>query len=422
MFLSHHQRVLPTRRGFSRRSFLHGVSTAAVAAGTLGFRDIISLEAADLRKRHKAMILLWMAGGPSQFETFDPKPGVETGGPTEAISTAVPGIQIAQGWERTAQAMADIALIRSMTNKEGNHQRASYQLHTGYLPSGGLKHPNVGSAVAERIAPHDFDLPAVVSIGRTDGAGYLGVEYEPFIVNDPNRRPENTSLTTQESRFEGRRNLLTRMNSAFASNGADNAVAMQEGFYEKAAELVLSPQLEAFDLSQEPEQLRERYGASQFGRGCLLARRLIEAGVTFVEVRSNGWDTHFENFDRTATLAGQVDPGFAALVGDLKDRGLLDRTLVVWMGEFGRTPTVNARTGRDHFPRAFSAALAGCGVAGGQVIGRTDAKGLAVEDRPVTVPDLFCTVCQATRDRSATRVSDGRRSPDEARRWRRAGQ
>jgi len=341
------------------------------------------------------MILLWMAGGPSQFETFDPKPGVETGGPTEAISTAVPGIRIAQGWEHTAQAMADIALIRSMTNKEGNHQRASYQLHTGYLPSGGLKHPNVGSAVAERIAPHDFDLPAVVSIGRTDGAGYLGVEYEPFIVTDPNRRPENTSLTTQESRFEGRRNLLARMNATFASNGADNAVSMQEGFYEKAAELVLSPQLKAFDLSQEPEQLRERYGASQFGRGCLLARRLIEAGVTFVEVRSNGWDTHFENFDRTATLAGQVDPGFAALVGDLKDRGLLDRTLVVWMGEFGRTPTVNARTGRDHFPRAFSAALAGCGVMGGQVIGRTDAKGLAVEDRPVTVPDLFCTVCQA---------------------------
>jgi uncharacterized protein (DUF1501 family) len=371
------------------------VSAAAVAAGTLGFRDLVSLEAAELRKRHKAMILLWMAGGPSQFETFDPKPGMETGGPTETIETAVPGIQIAKGWEQTAKAIQDIAIIRSMTNKEGNHQRASYQLHTGYLPSGGLKHPNVGSAVAERIAPHDFDLPAVVSIGRTDGAGYLGVEYEPFIVNDPNRRPDNTSLTTQERRFEARRGLLARMDHEFASHGAAHVVATQQGFSKKASDLVLSPQLEAFDLSDEPESLRERYGDSQFGRGCLLARRLVEAGVTFVEVRSNGWDTHSENFERTATLAGQVDPAFAALVGDLKDRRLLDSTLVVWMGEFGRTPAVNARTGRDHYPRAFNAALAGCGVRGGQVIGRTDEKGFAVEDRPVTVPDLFCSVCRA---------------------------
>jgi uncharacterized protein (DUF1501 family) len=395
MFLAHHQCVTPIRRGFSRRSFLHGVSAAAIAAGTLSFRDVVSLQAADLRQRHKAMILLWMSGGPSQFETFDPKPGVETGGPTEAIDTAVPGIQVAKGWEKTAEAMADIALIRSMTNKEGNHQRASYQLHTGYLPSGGLKHPNVGSAVAERIAPHDFDLPAVVSIGRTEGAGYLGVEYEPFVVNDPNRQPDNTSLPTQENRFERRRGLLDRMNDQFASNGAAAAVAAHRGFYEKAAELVLSPQLEAFDLAQEPESLRERYGSSPFGRGCLLARRLVESGVTFVEVRSNGWDTHFENFDRTATLAGQVDPGFAALIGDLKDRGLLDSTLIVWMGEFGRTPTLNARSGRDHYPRAFSAAMAGCGVKGGQVIGKTDAKGFGIEDRPVTVPDLFCTVCKA---------------------------
>nr|MBA3315672.1 DUF1501 domain-containing protein [Planctomycetaceae bacterium] len=330
MHLSHHQHVVETRRGFSRRSFIHGVSAAAVAAGTLSFRDVIGLEASELRKRNKAMILLWMAGGPSQFETFDPKPGVETGGPTEAIDTSVPGIQIARGWEQTATAMDDIALIRSMTNKEGNHQRASYQLHTGYLPTGGLKHPHVGAAVAERIASADLDLPSVVSVGRTDGSGYLGVGYEPFIINDPNRRPDNTSLLAREDRFDRRRDLLDRMNGQFASQGAAATVATHRGFYEKAADLVLSPQLQAFDLSQEPESLRERYGSSQFGRGCLLARRLVEAGVTFIEVRSNGWDTHFENFDRTATLAGQVDPGFAALIGDLKDRGLLDSTLVVW--------------------------------------------------------------------------------------------
>jgi uncharacterized protein (DUF1501 family) len=395
MFLSRHDHAAHYHGGFSRRSFLHAVSAGAVAAGTLSFRDLVSLQAAELRKRQKAMILLWMVGGPSQFETFDPKPGVETGGPTQAIETAVPGVRIAEGWENVAKVIDEIALVRSMTNKEGNHERATYQLHTGYIPSGGLKHPNLGSAVAERIAPADFDLPAVVSIGRTQGAGYLGVNYEPFIVNDPGRRPDNTALATMSDRFNRRRGLLGRMDAQFAARGAASAVATQQGFFEKAADLVLSPQLETFDLADEPEPLKERYGDSPFGRGCLLARRLVEAGTTFVEVRSNGWDTHFENFDRTKELSAQVDPGFAALIADLKDRGMLDSTLVVWMGEFGRTPAVNARTGRDHFPRAFNVALAGCGVKGGQVIGATDEKGMAVADRPVSVPDLFCTVCKA---------------------------
>jgi uncharacterized protein (DUF1501 family) len=395
MFVSWHDLVFPARGGFTRRSVLYGISAAAIAAGPWTLRDVVTLRAEELRQRRKAMILLWMAGGPSQFETFDPKPGAETGGPTEAIETAVPGLHIAEGWEHVAQVMNEIALIRSMTNREGNHQRASYQLHTGYLPSGALKHPNIGAVVAERIASADLDLPAVVSIGRTDGAGYLGVNYEPFVVNDPNRRPNNTSLPTMTGRFARRRELLGRMDDAFAARGAATAVETHRGFREKAAELVLSPQLRAFDLSEEPERTRERYGRSSFGRGCLLARRLVEAGVTFVEVRSNGWDTHLENFDRTRQLAAQVDPAFAALIADLKDRGLLESTLIVWAGEFGRTPRVNPRAGRDHYPRAFSVALSGCGVQGGQLVGATDASGFAVTDRPVTVPDLFCTICAA---------------------------
>ena len=395
MHLSHHQLVAPARGGFSRRSFLHAVSASAVAAGTLSFRDLASLQAADLRKRHKAMILLWMAGGPSQFETFDPKPNTPNGGPTRAIKTAVPGVSIAEGWERTAEMMGDIALIRSMTNKEGNHPRATYQIHTGYVPSGGLKHPNLGSVVAERIGSADLDLPSVVSIGKTEGAGYLGVNYEPFVVNDPSRKPDNTALATAGPRFDARRSLLAGMNDAFAARGAAAATATHAGFFDKAADLVLSPSLQAFDLADEPDAIKEKYGSTPFGRGCLLARRLVEAGVTFVEVRSNGWDTHFDNFDKTKELAGGVDPAFAALVADLKDRGLLDDTLVLWTGEFGRTPAVNARTGRDHFPRAFNAALAGGGVRGGRVIGATDKTGSSVADRPVTVPDLFCTVCRS---------------------------
>lgn len=381
--------------GFSRRSFIKGAATTGVAAATFGLQDIVRLNAGEMRTRRKAMILLWMAGGPSQFETFDPKPGLDTGGPTRAIPTAVPGIHIAEGWGKTAEAMGDIALLRSMTNKEGNHPRATYQLHTGYLPSGGLKHPHFGSVVAERIAPPEFDLPAVVSIGRTEGAGYLGVNYEPFIVNDPGRRPDNTSLPTSSDRFGRRQRLLGRINNQFAKAGTSAVVSAHQGFYERAADLMLSPQLAAFDLADESDSLKNQYGNSQFGRGCLLARRLVEAGVTFVEVRSNGWDTHFESFDRTRELSAQVDPAFGTLIGDLKDRGLLENTLVLWMGEFGRTPTINPRSGRDHFPRAFNAAIAGCGVKGGQVIGKTDATGQTVEDRPVAVPDLLCSVCSA---------------------------
>ena len=395
MFLSHHQHVVPVGRGFGRRSFLHAVSAGAVAAGTLGFRDLVSLRAAELRRERKAMILLWMSGGPSQFETFDPKPGTAAGGPTKAIDTAVPGIRIAEGWENVAKAAGDVAFVRSMTNKEGNHERATYQLHTGYVPSGGLKHPHLGSAVAERIAPEDFDLPAVVSVGRTQGAGYLGAGHEPFVVAAPGRRPDDTALTTEAARFDRRRDLLGRMEEGFAARGGAAAVATQRGFAEKAADLVLSPRLKTFELDDEPRSLRDRYGDGPFGRGCLLARRLVEAGTTFVEVRSNGWDTHFENFGRTKDLSAQVDPAFAALLADLKDRGMLESTLVVWAGEFGRTPAVNPRGGRDHFPRAFGVALAGGGIKGGQVIGATDGTGAAVADRPVTVHDLFCTVCRA---------------------------
>ena len=289
--------------------------------------------------------------------------------------------------------MDEIAVIRSMTNKEGNHPRATYQLHTGYLPSGGLTHPHFGSVVAERTAADGTELPSVVSVGRTESAGHLGVGYEPFLVTDPGRRPENTALATGRDRFDRRRTLLGRLESGFASRGGAASVAAAAGFRDQAADLVLSPQLRAFDLADEPASLQARYGDTQFGRGCLLARRLVEAGVSFVEVRSNGWDTHFDNFEATRKLSAGVDPAFATLIADLKDRGLLDSTLIVWMGEFGRTPRLNARVGRDHFPRAFSIALAGGGVQGGRVIGATTADGTAVSDRPVTVPDLFCTAC-----------------------------
>lgn len=393
--VSHHQQVQFGRGGVSRRSFLHQVSAGAFAAGTLNLRDVMSLQADELRRQGKAMILLWMAGGPSQFETFDPKPGTENGGPTQAIDTAVPGIQIAAGWERTAQMMNEIAVIRSMTNREGSHPRASYQLHTGYAPSGSVQHPSLAANIAKELADPAFDLPAVVSVGRTEGAGFLGVSYEPFVVDNPGQLPQNVAHLVPEQRYNRRQGLLNQLENEFADRGGEAVVNSHRSLYEKTSQLVLSPNVKAFEIDSEPRALRERYGENPFGRGCLLARRLVETGVTFVEVVSRGWDTHDNNFERTSELAQQVDPATAALIGDLKDRGMLDRTLVVWMGEFGRTPRINPRTGRDHNPRVFNLALAGGGIRGGQVVGASTDDGAAIKDDPVEVNDLFCSICKS---------------------------
>lgn len=379
----------------SRRGLLHSVAAGSLAAGTLGFRDLMSLQAAELRKQGRSLILLWMQGGPSQFETFDPKPGTETGGPTEAIDTAVPGIQIAKGWEKTAGVMADVALIRSMTNKEGEHQRATYQMHTGYVPTGTMRHPSLGCAIARQLTPPEQELPAVVSIGQTIGAGFLGVSYDPFVVQNPGEMPQNVAAATNEKRFNRRLGLLGKLEGDFAARGGEAIVADHQKLYDKTKRLVLSADVKAFEISHEPEAVRERYGSGQFGRGCLLARRLVEAGVTFVEVRHGNWDTHQDNFSATTRLAGEVDPAMAALISDLKERGMLERTLVVWMGEFGRTPRINPRTGRDHFPRVFSAAVAGGGIRGGQVYGSSSKDGTSVKENPVTVQDLFGTVCKS---------------------------
>lgn len=395
MFHTVHEDVRVARRSVSRRRFLHTVSAGAALAGTLSFRDLMSLQAEELRRQGRSMILLWMAGGPSQLETFDPKPNHENGGETTAIPTSVPGIQIASGWEQTAKVMDDIALIRSMTNKEGNHQRATYQMHTGYVPSGSVKHPSFAACVAKEIGDPEAELPSVVSIGPTIGAGFLGVDYEPFVVNTPGSMPQNVAANVQDRRLTRRLGLMNRLEEDFADRGGRTVVENHRQLYGKASKLVLSPQTKTFDFADEPKSLQEQYGDSQFGRGCLLARRLVEQGVTFVEVRSGGWDTHQDVFEQTGRLSSQVDPAMATLITDLKQRGMLEKTVVVWMGEFGRTPRVNPRGGRDHYPRVFSVAMAGGGVRGGQVIGSSTADGTAVEDRPVAVGDLFASICQS---------------------------
>ena len=381
-----------------RRTFLR--SLAVGSAGVLGFKDALAVHADDLRKRGMACILLFLRGGPSQFETFDPKPDHANGGPTKAIDTSLTGVQVAEHWPNVAKILKDVTLIRSMNNREGEHQRATYQLHTGYAPAGGIKHPTFGSVVASEIGPKDFDLPHFVSVGNRGtslGASFLGMKFAPFVVPNPSQMPANTALPggVRDARFDRRVELLKDLEEDFATAVSRKLIKDHQALVGGATKMVKSPRLKAFDLGQEKASVRDQYGRSSFGQGCLLARRLVESGVTFVEVDSNGWDTHQDNFDRVKTLAGTVDPGLAALVADLKARGMLDRTLVVCMGEFGRTPRVNGNKGRDHWPRSFGALLAGGGVKAGQVIGATTADGGSIKDRPVGVADLFCSFCHA---------------------------
>jgi hypothetical protein len=383
-----------------RRTFLRSLALGATGTGLLGFKDALTVQAAEMRKQGMACILLFLRGGPSQFETFDPKPEHANGGSTKAIDTTLTGVKVAEHWPKVAEVMKDIALIRSMTNGEGEHQRATYQLHTGYAPAGGIKHPTFGAVVASEVGPAEFDLPHFVSVGNrfaTLGSSFLGMKFAPFVIPNPSQLPANVALPSgvDDGRFRRRGDLLKDLEEDFARAGSGKLVEDHQALAAGAAEMVRSPRLKAFDLSLEKATVRDKYGRSAFGQGCLLARRLVEAGVTFIEVDSNGWDTHQDNFDRVKTLAGRVDPGVGALIADLKERGLLQRTLVICMGEFGRTPRINANKGRDHWPRSFSALLAGGGIKGGQVLGATAADGSGVKDRPVKVADLFCTFCKA---------------------------
>jgi uncharacterized protein (DUF1501 family) len=369
------------------------------------------------------MILLWMSGGPSQIDTFDPKPGQPTGGPLRPCTTSVPGISIGEYLPKTAQQMKDLAIVRSMSTKEGDHQRATYHLRTGYLAQEPLQYPTLGSLFSKELGDPSAALPAFVSIGMRRGlndggfsAGYLGPEYAPLLVGNTDDDPYTPRLSPDAlrvpnltppsgvvpSRAAERAAVLQTMNEEFA--GAYDALPTRSlhTAYARALKLMHSPARRAFDLDEEKPAVRDAYGRNLFGQGCLLARRLVERGVPFVEVALSrvpfafaGWDTHQRNFDALKGLCGLLDPAWAMLMSDLRDRGLLSSTTVLWMGEFGRTPRINPQAGRDHYPNAWSVVLGGGGIKGGQVIGRTGKDGSSVEDRPVSVADLLATVCQA---------------------------
>jgi hypothetical protein len=385
----------------SRRDLLKLSAAGVLGAGMSGWLNVLAARAAQAPQQscHKRCILLWMDGGPSHKDTFDPKPGTDNSGPFRPIDTSVPGIQISENFPRFARLMQHAAILRGMSTLEGAHPRARYHLHTGYREGqGGLVYPSLGAIVAKEIGDPDFALPNFVSIGnRSYGSGFLGPRHQPLVVNDPTRGVENLRPLTNGTRFEGRVGLLEEMEQGFYHTYRSEAGTAHQTTYRRAVQLMQSREARAFDLSQEPAATRAAYGETRFGDSCLLARRLIEVGVSFVEVTLGGWDTHQNNNNRVRQLSAQVDPAMSALVEDLRQRGLLDDTLVVWMGEFGRTPRLNNRggqPGRDHYPRAWSTVLVGGGIRGGQVVGRTDVEGATVVEGRVTAIDFMATVCR----------------------------
>jgi uncharacterized protein (DUF1501 family) len=409
---------------FGRRDFIR-VSLAS-AFGAAACPWLPRLAAAAGPTPTKACIVLWMSGGPSQTDTWDPKTGHKNGGPFKAIDTDVPGMRISEHLPKLAATAKHLGVIRSMTTREGEHGRATQLLHTGQLPGGPVEYPALGSMVAKHLGDPDHDLPGYITInpsllgGGAVGAGFLGPQYAPMAVSgisdNPNARAD---LTIDDLKPVGpvaaadqdaRQRLLAGLQGDFQKRHGGAAADVHAASYRKARRMIDTQARGAFRMDEEPAKLRDAYGRSRFGQGCLLARRLIERGVSFVEVGLDGWDTHAQNFEQVKTLSQVLDPAFATLLADLKDRGRLEHTLVVWIGEFGRTPAINPQAGRDHFPAAWSTVLAGAGTKGGQVIGGTSKDGMTITDRPVGVADFLATVFTAVSvdPRTENKTWDGR--------------
>lgn len=418
-----------TRNELSRRDWLRLSTAGVMGASMSGWLEALADSTAKSKERKKSVILLWMNGGPSQIDTFDLKPGHANGGEFKEIDTSVSGIRISEHLPKIAKFMDKMAIVRSMTSKEGDHGRASFLMRNGLLPQGPIQYPTIGSLLSKELGNDQSELPNFVSIApyrffspAAYSPGFLGPKYAPLVVGDlgagffnPNQQngydqalkvqdltpPSNINKEQADARID----LLQGLEKDFIEKHPGVAPQSHATAYDRAVRLMRTAAAKAFDLDEEKHATRDAYGRNLFGQGCLLARRLVERNVPFVEVTlSNipgvqnafGWDTHQQNFQVVKALSGALDAAWSSLMQDLKDRGLLDSTLIVWMGEFGRTPKITAGSvGREHFPNVFSTVLAGGGIKGGNVIGKTSADGTEIEDRKVTVPDFLATVCKA---------------------------
>ncbi len=343
-------------------------------------------------------VVLFMHGGASQIDTFDPKPDSANRGEFRAIASKVAGVQVSEHLPGLAQRMDRLALIRSLHAKEGNHERARQLMHTGYPPQGGVEHPGLGAHVARTLGDPDQAMPGQVSINLPGQApGYLGAAHAAFTVVDASKPVRNLAppQAIAQARIDRRVELWRELDARFALEHAGPRVAGAHALGEQALALTNAAELDAFDLELESAATRARYGQGSFAEGCLMARRLLESGVSFVEVGMRGWDTHEDNFPRVRELSAELDRGMSALIDDLVVSGLWSDTLLVWLGDFGRTPRINPRGGRDHFPAISSVVLGGGPIHAGRVVGVTDRDGESILERPVSVPDLFTTMALA---------------------------
>ena len=392
----------PTRRQFvsnAAKTFL-GVSVmnqfSGKAFGIPGENTSPMKQVATARR----VIYLYMTGGMSHLDTWDPKPGQEVMGATETIKTKVDGIQLSENLPLMARHMGKVALVRSLNSTQGAHEQGNYYMHTSYTLRSTIRHPAMGAWLQKFQGRGNPALPGSVMIGNDSrhlGAGFFESKFAPLMINAPADGVQNAkqnALFTEES-FGKTLDLSKQLDRKFAQTYDLKNVRAYADMYDDAIKMMRSEELKAFDLSLESEKLRKDYGYGNFGQGCLLARRLVETGVRFVEVSLGNWDTHNANFTRVPELAQELDTAMSALLADLESRGLLEDTLVVLASEFGRTPEINANDGRDHHPKAFTCALAGGGIKGGQVYGSTDEKGFAVAENPVSIPDFNATIAYA---------------------------
>lgn len=382
--------------GMSRRHFMqHMAGASALALPAMSFTNAMAANSDTLKRNHKSAILLWMSGGPPTIDIWDLKPGAVTGGPFKPIATTGEG-QICEHMPLLAKQMHNLSIVRSMSTREADHMRGRYYMHTGYVPNPNVEHPSYGAVVAHEMASKvpGLEIPPFVSVGGGSvGPGFLGMTYAPFVVGS-NGDVRNLKMNVENDRLMERMKALASLEKDFISENRGGSAADHAKILDKTLALMTSKQMEAFKVTKEPMEVQEAYGTGAFGRGCLMARRLVEQGVPFVEVDLGGWDMHAGVHTALEAKLPEMDKAMGALMADLEARGLIKDTVVMWMGEFGRTPRINGNSGRDHWARSWSCLIGGGDVAGGKIVGETNEDGTRVESEPYSAQDLMASACK----------------------------
>lgn len=386
-----------TPRGMTRRHFMqHAAGASALVGSSLAFGNSLRVHADELKRNHKSAILLWMGGGPATIDLWDLKPGAATGGPFKPIGTSG-NMQICEHLPGVAKQMHNLSIVRSMSTREADHSRGRYYMHTGFVPNPNIEHPSYGSVISHELMAdrNDLNIPPFISVGgASEGPGFLGMAWAPFSVSSDGRI-RNLDMGIDDARMVQRMKTLQLIENGFIAQRRGPAAEDHMKILKKTYDLMTSDQMEAFKVESESQEAKARYGDNAFGRGCLMARRLVEVGVPFIEVDLGGWDNHADIHNVLSTQRlPTLDQAMSALVEDLEQRELLKDTVVIWMGEFGRTPTINGNAGRDHWARSWSVVVGGGSLKGGLAVGETDAEGRQVITEPYSAEDLMATVCK----------------------------